>query len=117
MIYGEGLGVSLAAQSAARHPDAAALILDDPAPTALELLRADPRSRWMPLSLLAQDRFDPTLALTTAKQPKLFLLTDQDVAGKRYAQLADDPKRIIYLPPSDVTSARLDAIKRFLDEP
>ncbi len=117
VIYGEGLGASLAAEAAAKHPDAAAIILDNPAPTALELLRADPRSHGMPLWLLAHDRFDPTQVLAAVKQPKLFLLAEQTAAGKRYAQFAADPKRIVYLLGGDAASEKMDALRRFFDEP
>ena len=114
VIYGEGLGASLAAEAVARHPEAAGLVLDHPLPTALELLDADPRSRLMPVRLLTHDRFDPTIALGSAKQQKLFLLDDKNAAGKRYAALAADPKLIVY--PGTDSSAIQGALKRFLDE-
>jgi dienelactone hydrolase len=114
VIYGQGLGASLAAEAAARHPEAAGLILDSPLPTALALLRADPRSRLMPVRLLDHDRFDPTGALAKAKQPKLFLLDSQNAAGKGYAAAAANPKLIVY--PGSDPLAKQAALKRFLDE-
>jgi pimeloyl-ACP methyl ester carboxylesterase len=118
VLYGEGLGASLAAEAAARHPDAAGLVLDAPSPTAMELLRADPRSHWMPLWLLAHDRFDPGAAFSAVKQPILFLLPPppQDRPGRRYAERASDPKMIVSLPKTNADSDRLEALRRFLDD-
>jgi pimeloyl-ACP methyl ester carboxylesterase len=118
VLYGEGLGASLAAEAAARHPEAAALVMDSPAPTAMELLRADPRSRWMPLRLLAHDRFDPREALGHLKQPLLFLLPPPpaDGPGRRCAERASDPKMIVSLPSSGAEKYRLEALQRFLDD-
>jgi pimeloyl-ACP methyl ester carboxylesterase len=118
VLYGEGLGASLAADAAARHPEAAALVMDSPAPTAMELLRADSRSRWMPLRLLAHDRFDPGEALGHLKQPLLFLLPPPpaDRPGRLYAERASDPKMIVSLPSSGAEKYRLEALQRFLDD-
>jgi len=115
---GKGLGASLAAEAAARHPEAAAVILDSPSPTALELLRKDPRSHWMPVRLLAHDRFDPREALGHLKQPLLFLLPapPADGPGRRYAERASDPKMIVSLPSSGAEKYRLEALQRFLDD-
>jgi pimeloyl-ACP methyl ester carboxylesterase len=116
LIFGTGLGASLAAEAAARHPDAAGVVLDSPTPTALELLRVDPRSHWMPVRLLAHDQFDPGPVLTTLKQPKLFLLPpDTSSTAKQDAKQASDPKLVVYLPAS-AGSAKSDALGRFLDE-
>ena len=113
---GVGLGASLAAEAAERHPDAGGLIIDSPLPGALELLRQDRRSRWMPVRLLAHDRFDPRAALKRVQTPKLFLLAaDVSEGGKKLARDAADPKRIVYLP-VDGGATRLDALTRFLDE-
>ena len=114
VFYGRGLGASLAAEASRRHPDAAGLVLDDPSPTALELLHADARSNWLPIGMLTHDRFDPVAALAASKQPKLFLLHAGNAAGKRYAAVATAPKLIVY--PGASPTARQDALRRFLGE-
>ncbi len=118
VLYGEGLGASLAADAAARHPDTAGLVLDAPSPTALQIFRADPISRWIPLWLLVHDRFDPRASLKSAKQPKLFLLPDTaEQAGSHYALLAASPKRVVRLPAGQQASRfRLDALRSFLSQ-
>jgi pimeloyl-ACP methyl ester carboxylesterase len=116
VIYGQGLGASLAAEAAARHPDAAGVVLDSPSPTALQLLKTDPRSHGLPVSLLAHDRFDPSPALQALKQSKLFLLPDSNQVGARYAQLAAEPKLIVHLPTGPSDSEKQESIRRFLDE-
>ena len=118
VIYGTGLGAALAAQLAARHPEAAGLVMDEPSLPALDLFRADPRSHWMPVRLLTHDRFDPADSIATAPQPKLLLLpADADPVLRHYAQVAKAPKLIVDLPgaPSAGT-AKQEALKRFLDE-
>lgn len=114
LFYGTGLGASLAAEAAARHSEAAGLIVDDPTRTALQLLERDPRSRWMPVRLLTHDRFDPTAALKELKQPKLFLLSPS--SQSRVAKDAADPKLIVYLRGQDDAAARREALQRFLDD-
>ena len=118
VIYGAGLGVALAAQLAAHHPEAVGLIIDQPSLPALDLFRADPRSHWMPVRLLTHDRFDSASPLATAPQPKLLLLpADADPAIRHYAQVAKAPKWIVDLPgASSADTARQEALKRFLDE-
>ena len=114
VIYGQGLGASLAAEAAAHHPEAAGLVLDTPQPTALEILTSDPRSRLMPVRLLDDDRFDPTAALASAKLPKLFLLDHHNAAGEHYGAAAADPKLIVF--PGADPSTKQAALRRFLDE-
>ena len=86
VIDGAGLAGSLAASAASAHPDAAGLVLDAPEENARTLLARDPRSRWMPVRLLAHDVFDPTTMLSHVKNPKLMLLTD--TAARPYADAA-----------------------------
>ena len=115
IIDGGGLGASLAAEAAAHHPDAASLVIERPLPKAIELLRADPRSHWMPVALLAHDVFDPSAALAQAKLPKLLLLSD-DAASKHYAGIATGPKRSVYLPAADNALVYQEALRQFLDQ-
>ncbi len=119
VIYGTGIGATLAAQLAAHHPEAAGLILDQPSLPALDLFHADPRSRWMPVRLLTRDRFNLIMPLQAASQPKLLLLPAASSQIIRHcAEVAKDPKLIVDLPAaaSAANRTRQDALKRFLDE-
>jgi pimeloyl-ACP methyl ester carboxylesterase len=99
ILCGTDLGASVAAELAVRQPSAAALVLDNPQPPTLSLLRADPRTRLLPVGLLARDRFDPEAALATSPLPKLFLALDG--AGPStvpFAPRAREPKQIALIP-------------------
>ncbi len=116
MIYGVGLGASLAADLAANHPDAAGVVFEAPEADALTQLRADPRSHLMPVSLLTHDVFQPDPALAKIKRPKLILIPGSGLeAGKHYAMQAADPKQVVYLPPTDQKSAQSNAVRDFLN--
>jgi pimeloyl-ACP methyl ester carboxylesterase len=78
ILYGAGLGAAIAAESARRHPQAAALILEDPRPPVLETLQFDARTRLLPIRLLFHDRFDSTQTLAGLTTPKLVLTRDAD---------------------------------------
>jgi uncharacterized protein len=56
-LDGVGLGAAVAAEIAHRHPQAPALIIEDPSPPILDLLQFDARTRWLPVRLLFHDRF------------------------------------------------------------
>jgi uncharacterized protein len=63
ILYGAGLGATIAAETALRHHESPALILENPAPPALSLIAADSRTSVLPVRLLFRDRFeiDPKL--------------------------------------------------------
>lgn len=84
VIYGTGVGASLAAELAARHP-AAAVVLDGPTAPARQVIEADGRARILPLWLLLTERFDPAKTLKTLAMPKLFV--DRDSAEARTEEL------------------------------
>jgi len=125
-FYGVELGASLAIDTAARHPDAAGLVLDTPVPTALTLLRDDPRSHGLPIGLLARDRYDSMDTIGKIHRPLLFLLPPPplDQPGRRLAQQAaassrydtTPSRRIVSLPASGNTSLKLAALRRYFDE-
>jgi pimeloyl-ACP methyl ester carboxylesterase len=58
VIYGSGLGATIAAEAVLRHREASALILENPAPPALSLIEADSRTSLLPVKLLFRDRFE-----------------------------------------------------------
>src|ERR1700722_11711763 len=79
VLYGVGLGATIAAETARRHPQAPALILQDPQPPTLTKLQFNPQTRLLPVRLLFHDRFDLEKTLANVHTPKLFLDHD-DVA-------------------------------------
>ncbi len=85
IIYGTGLGAPVAVSTAARHPETAALILENIGPDTLTLFAADTRTRILPVRLLTSDRFDPTETLKTLQTPQ---------ALPRPRQQPTDPRRI-----------------------
>ncbi len=73
VMYGRRLGATIAAEAALRHPRCAGLVLEAALPPLLDRLRSRGLTRFLPLSLIFHDRFDPSAALSAAAVPKLFL--------------------------------------------
>ena len=111
VVYGVGVGASVAADLAAKRRSAG-LILDAPTEPARKVIGADARARIVP-GWLVRERFDPEEALKTLTIPKLFL--DRDGASSRAGELyraAADPKEYFELRQSGYQAA----LTRFLDE-
>ena len=73
ILDGVGIGAAIAAETARRQPQAAALIREDPAPPILDSLQLDRRTRLLPIRLLFHDRFDTAQTLAHLKMPTLLL--------------------------------------------
>ena len=111
VVYGVGVGASVAAEMAARH-DPAGLVLDGPSESAGKIIGADARARIVP-GWLVRERFDPEQSLKTLAVPKLFL--DRDGSKPRTGELyraAADPKEYFELRQAGYEAA----LGRFLDE-
>ncbi len=93
VLDGVGLGAAIAAETAGRHPQAAAIILEDPKPPILDSLQFDARTRLMPIRLLFHDRFDPAKTLASLHTPKLMLYPAHDASGLYYEQAAEPKER------------------------
>jgi len=93
VLDGAGLGAAIAAETARRHPQAAAVILEDPKPPILDSLQFDTRTRLMPIRLLFHDRFDPTKTLASLRTPKLILYPAHGASGLYYDQAAEPKQR------------------------
>jgi hypothetical protein len=115
VVYGDGVGASLAATLAARFVPAG-VILEDPNLPARQILAADPRARILPLSLLQNEFLDPARGLARIHAPLLFLDRQGDSGRTRTLfNAAPYPKEICDLrsaPDSTVTAT----LRRFLDE-
>lgn len=114
LIYGEGVGASLAANLAAQHHDIAAIILDAPDGDLTERVLHDAHSSLVPARLLFHETFPLAEPLRTLTTPKLLITYN---AARPPAALANaaDPKVTVELP-SHNDPALLPAIQRFLDQ-
>lgn len=72
VVYGDGVGATLAARIAARFKPAAA-VLQDPNPPARRIFMTDARARILPLFLLQKEFLDPSADLARPRAPLLFL--------------------------------------------
>jgi uncharacterized protein len=112
VLYGTGVGASLATQLAANHASPA-LILDSPHADLLDTARQDRRSNLIPVRLLFHERFPLAEPLSTLQTPKL-LLSRTGSPAKAF-RTAADPKRTVELAaPSEALYQQ--SLTRFLDE-
>jgi hypothetical protein len=93
VIDGVRLGAAIAAETARRHPQAPALILEDLQPPILDSLQFDSRMRLLPIRLLFHDRFDPAEMLAHLRTPKLMLYPAAGATGRYYNQAAEPKQR------------------------
>jgi pimeloyl-ACP methyl ester carboxylesterase len=113
ILYGSGVGASLAARLAATHGDLPALILNNPGPAPIATALADPRISSLPVHLLFHEDFS-LAALTSLKTPKLLISYPAATTPADF-RTASDPKTTVELPSED--AATLPAsIARFLDQ-
>jgi pimeloyl-ACP methyl ester carboxylesterase len=115
LLYGSGLGAPLAASTTTRHPETAALILENISTNALTLFASDARTKILPVRLLTSDRFDTTETLKTLHTPKLFLDRDNDPLTHDAYSIANAPKQFSQIRPQD-KSRYLETMRHFLDE-
>lgn len=111
VLYGSGVGASLAAELAARHAPAA-VVLDAPNEPARQIIGSDARAKLLPMWLLLNERFDPAATLENLDVPKLFL--DREGSKPRTEQLyreAASPKDYFEIKPGEYQ----ETLKRFLD--
>jgi uncharacterized protein len=73
VVYGTGLGASLAVHLCAQNPSLAALILQSPDGDLTARVRQDPRAKLIPFHLLFNEPFPLASPLRTLPTPKLLL--------------------------------------------
>lgn len=112
ILYGHGIGASLAATLAAQHHNIPAIILDAPDGDLAGRVIHDPHSTLVPVGLLFHETFPLAEPLRTLTTPKL-LITYGNTAPASLANAAD-PKITIELPSLN-DPALIPAIQRFLD--
>jgi uncharacterized protein len=112
VLYGTGVGASLATQLAANHASPA-LILDSPNADLLDTALQDRRSNLIPVRLLFHERFPLAEPLSTLQTPKLLL--SRTASPAKAFRTAADPKRTVELAaPSEALYQQ--SLSRFLDE-
>ena len=112
VLDGVGLGAAIAVETARRHPQTAALILEDPVPPILDSLQFDSRTRLLPIRLLFHDRFDMRKTLTALATPKLLLYSTGSGGAHYYATDAKQTATVTgYADPR-----YLDSLRSFLSK-
>jgi pimeloyl-ACP methyl ester carboxylesterase len=115
VVYGKGLGASLALQlCATTRIECPALVLDAPDGDLLGRASADPRAKMVPTSLLFHERFPLAEPLRLDKSAKLLISYDTGSAPQILKD-AHDPKMLAELKSGD-SDAYLSTLRRFLDE-
>lgn len=117
VVYGEGVGATLAALLAARFAPAGA-VLEDPNPPARRIFLSDARARILPLFLLQKEFLDPAADLARAQVPRLFLDVHSRAGASRTHQLftqSSYPRQYYDLRRAPAEAWRL-TLRRFLDE-
>jgi uncharacterized protein len=113
VLYGTGVGASLATHLAASHAASPALILDSPHADLLDAALHDHRSNLVPVRLLFHERFPLAEPLSMLHTPKLLL--SRTVSQYEAFRTAPDPKRTVELSaPSQALYQQ--SLTRFLDE-
>ncbi len=113
LVFGTGVGASLAVQLCASHPELSALILQDADGDLDQRVSQDPRSRMVPIGLLFNQHFPLAAPLRSLTTPKL-LITQTKGSTPEIFQQAADPKTTLELPPNSDPQLET-AIQSFYD--
>lgn len=114
LVYGSGLGASLAAQLCASNPEIPGLILVSADGDTESRIRNEQRSSIVPMSLLTHERFPLADPLHSLRTPKL-ILSYTNAQAPVEAQRAADPKMTAELPAGSPASAFTTLVRRFVD--
>jgi uncharacterized protein len=113
VLFGTGVGASLATHLAISHATIPALILDSPHADLLDTALLDHRSRLIPVRLLFHERFPLAELLSTLRTPKLLL--SRTASPDKAFRTAANPKFTVELAtPSEALYNQ--GLTRFLDE-
>jgi len=113
VLYGTGVGASLATHLAINHAAIPAIILDSPHADLLDAALHDHRSSLIPVRLLFHERFSLTEPLSTLPTPKL-LLSRTASPNKAFRTAADPKLSVEFATPSEALYNQ--SLTRFLDE-
>jgi pimeloyl-ACP methyl ester carboxylesterase len=94
LVYGIGLGASVAVNLCANHHELSAIILNAPLGDTEQQVLHDTRTKLVPVRLLFHEQFPLAAPLSALKTPKLIFIND--ASSNRLAVLnAADPKMIV----------------------
>jgi hypothetical protein len=124
ILYGTGLGATVAAETALRHHESPALILENPAPSALDLIAADERTSALPIRMLFRDRFEigpklNKLGIELSPPTQSIVLSGKPSPSPEIVRQENPnpsgPKFLLFLGPKPVADPHyLTALKGFL---
>ena len=114
VLYGTGVGASLAVQLASEHTEVPAVILDSPFTDLLKTAQQDSRSSLIPTGLLFKERFPLASPLSTLSVPKLLLYSSKEAEPSAFATAAT-PKLTVSLPSASDLLFK-ETLTRFLDQ-
>jgi len=103
ILYGFSLGSAVAIEAAIRHPEAAGLIEESGFTSIYDMGAANRVFRWLPLSLIVNQKMDSIHKVPHLKMPALFIHGTADpivpvsMAGALYAA-APQPKKLLIVP-------------------
>jgi pimeloyl-ACP methyl ester carboxylesterase len=115
VVFGEGLGASLAVRLCAEHTELPALILEAPGGDFHETARSDSRARLVPFDMLFDEDFPLAGPLHTLATPKL-LISYTTGPPPPVVQQAAVPKVMLEVPSGSDDAAIATAVRRFLGE-
>lgn len=114
LVYGTGLGASIATELAARHSEVSAVILEAPKGDVETQVAHDPRTRLIPVRMLFHENFPLAAPLATLHTPKLLIAYSAGNTPQLFAKAAD-PKMSVELRSADDTAGLETSLQRFLD--
>jgi uncharacterized protein len=116
IVYGNGIGASLAVTLASQHHEIPAIILDEPDGDLTDRVVKDAHSWLIPVRLLFHETFPLAEPLQALSTPKLLITYNATQPPPALANAAD-PKITIEFPrPDDDDGAIVGGIRRFLDQ-
>ncbi len=121
VLWGTGLGATIAAELAADHPELSGVVLDAPQQNAVSTILNDSRSRLVPAHWLVKDRYDLIEAVQKMHVPTLWLLsqppTGQPGTPPDAYQSAQVQKTMAWLTvPSTQDPHFSESLQRWLDD-
>jgi uncharacterized protein len=124
VLYGAGLGATIATETALRHRESPALIIENPAPPALSLIAADSRTSILPIGLLFRDRFEigpklQTLGIELSQPTQDIVLSGKLSPSPEIVRQENPnpsgPKFLLFLGPTPATGQHyLPTLEEFL---
>ena len=114
VVYGTGLGASLAVSLCEHHPDLPAVLLESADGDTESRVLRDSRFHILPMHLLFHERFPLADPLSRLHTPKL-LVSYTAGSAPLEAERAGDPKMTAELPRGANFEALSRVVRRFLD--